>query len=96
MSNLEEKCLAMVIKTTGLETKYGEVVVCVQTMPVDSVINNGRFGHQTSTKAGMWWVLNRNGSWLEHESNLIRLYDGDADDEMLKVTGKPPTLGVTA
>ena len=82
--------------TPQLNLKYGEVVTCIESIPSGSLTTRGRFGYQQATSEGYWWVMNSHGNWIYHESGLVRLYDGDADDEMLKVTGKPPKLGTTA
>ena len=96
MSKLEKNCIAMVVRVDPqLNLKYGEVVNCVDSMPNKSEITSGRFGYQQASGEGYWWVMNSHGSWIYHEAGLIRLYDGDANDEMLKVAGKPPTLGTT-
>jgi hypothetical protein len=96
MSRLENNCLAMVVKLSQSEIKYGEVVQCIEEVPNESVINNGRFGKQVADRAGYWWVNNKCGTWLEHESNLVRLYGGYDEDEMVKIIGKPPTHGASA
>lgn len=95
MSNLENNCKAMVVKKNNPIIRYGEVVTCIETMPTDSVINNGRLGRQVADKDGMWWVMNNHGSWLEHEKHLVRLYDDGSNSEHTKTKDKPPTHGAT-
>lgn len=92
MSNLERNCTAMVVRTDRTDLKYGEVVNCIDNMPDKSEITEGRFGCQQATGNGYWWVMNKHGSWLHHETGLVRLYDGEGDDQMLKIAGKPPSL----
>lgn len=92
MSSLEKNKLAMIVKVSNPTIKFGEVVVTAQDMPTGSEINDGRFGHQVAPNKGYWWVYNRHGNWLEHESNMVKLHDGDGLDEMVKIVGKPPSL----
>ena len=96
MSNLENNCLAVVTRLSSDKIKYGEIVQCINSMPTGAVINNGRLGYQKALQQGMWWVNNRNGHWLEYNTNLVRLRNDPDDDEIIKIVGKPPSRGVSA
>lgn len=90
---LENNCLAIIVKVERAGLRYGEVVQCVQLVPVGSVVNNGRLGLQVAFSNDCWWVRNKHGDFLIGANCLVRLFGDDDSNEVITTNGKPPRLG---